>query len=96
MHIDALNLFCTLEKLFLIAKGLDELLEDNYSILIHDTGRARKRTLCAVITGVSELRRDLEALTMADPLYLATDGLERSFPVDNTDDSGYDKHEISQ
>lgn len=47
--MDALNLFCTLEKLFLIAKGLNELLVDNYSILIHDTGCARKRTLCAII-----------------------------------------------
>lgn len=91
--MEALNLFCTLEKLFLIAKGLDELLVDNYSVLIHDTGCARKRTLCAIITGVSELRRDLEALAMSDPLYLATDGLERSFPVDNDSDSSYDKQE---
>lgn len=89
----ALDLFVTLEKLFLIAKGLDKLMEDNYSVLINDTGCARKRTLCAVITGVSELRRDLEALAMSDPLYLATDGLERSFPIDNADDSGYDNHE---
>ena len=91
--MDAPDLFVTLEKLFLIAKGLDKLLEDNYSVLIHDTGCARKRTLCTLVTGVAELRRDLETLAMSDPLYLATDGLERSFPIDNTADSGYDKHE---
>lgn len=91
--MDAPDLFVTLEKLFLIAKGLDKMLEDNYTILINDTGCARKRTLCAIVTGVAELRRDLETLAMSDPLYLATDGLERSFPIDNAADSGYDKHE---
>ena len=91
--MDALDLFCTPEKLFLIAVGLDKLLEDNYSVLIHDTGCARKRTLCALVTGVAELRRDLETLAMSDPLYLASEGLERSFPIDNPADSGYDKHE---
>lgn len=93
--MDSLDLFCTLEKLYLIAVGLDKLLEDNYPVLLHDTGCARKRTLCTLVTGISELRRDLETLAMSDPLYLATDGLERSFPIDNTADSGYDKHEIN-
>lgn len=93
--MDAPDLFVTLEKLFLIAKALDDLLMDKYSILIHDTGCARKRTLCTIITGISELRRDLETLAMSDPLCLATDGLEHAFPVDNAGDSGYDKHEIS-
>lgn len=94
--MDAPDLFVTLEKLFLIARALDSLLEENYSILIHDTGLARKRTLCAIVTGVSELHRDLETLAMSDPRALAADGLEDAFPVDNTDDSGYDKHEINQ
>lgn len=81
--MDALDLFVTLEKLYLIAKGLNKLLEDEYSTLNTGSGCARKRVLCTVVTGVSELHHDLEALAMSDPLYLATDGLERSFPVDN-------------
>ena len=91
--MDALDLFVTLEKLYLVARGLDKILEDHYSDLIHDTGRLRKRTLCILISGVSELRRNLEALAMSDPLYLATDGLQRSFPVDKEDDSRDDKQE---
>lgn len=93
--MDSLDLFCTLEKLYLIAVGLDKLLEDNYPILLHDTGCERKRILCTIVTGISELRCDLETLAMSAPLHLATDGLERSFPIDNTADSGYDKHEIN-
>lgn len=91
--MDALDLFVTLEKLFLTAKGMDKLLEDHYSDLIHDTGRLRKRTLCILTSGISELHHGLEALAMSDPLYLATDGLERAFPIDKEADSGYDKQD---
>lgn len=91
--MDALNLFLTLEKLFLIAKGLDDLLEDHYTDLMNEPGRLHKRTVSTLVRGVAELRRDLEALAMADPLCLATDGLLRAFPVDNGSDSGYHKQE---
>lgn len=91
--MDALNLFLTLEKLFLIAKGLDDLLEDHYADLMNEPGRLHKRTVSTLVCGVAELRRDLETLAMADPLCLATDGLLRAFPVDNGGDSGYHKQE---
>lgn len=91
--MEALNLFCTLEKLFLITVGLDKLLEDNYADLICGAGCLRRRTLSTLASGVSELHHSLEAFVMADPLCLATDVLERAFPVDNADDSGYDKHD---
>ena len=42
--MEALNLFCTLEKLFLITVGLDKLLEDNYADLICGAGCLRRRT----------------------------------------------------
>lgn len=89
------NLKCTIDKLFLIASALDTLLIDNYATLLHDTGSTCRSLLNTVATGVSELRHDLEALAMADLLYLASDGLHHSSPVDNGCDSGYDKHEIN-
>ena len=91
--MESLNLACTIDKLFLIASALDSLLIDNYTLLLHESGAACRSLLNTVCTGVSELRRDLETLAMSDPLYLATDGLERSFPIDNAADSGYDNHE---
>ena len=37
----------------------------------------------------------LDLFCTLEKLYLIADGLERSFPIDNTADSGYDKHEIN-
>lgn len=91
--MESLNLTCTIDKLFLIASALDSLLIDNYTILLHESGATCRSLLNTVATGVSELRHDLETLAMADLLYLASGGLQRSFPVDNAGDSGYDKHE---
>ena len=78
--MDDLDLFMTLEKLFLIAHALDNLLETHYDTILHDTGVARKRTMSTIITGISELHHGLEVLAMSDPLALATDGLLHSDP----------------
>lgn len=91
--MDALNLFATLEKLFLIAQGLYDLMENHYNDLMDEPGRLHKRTVSMLSRGIAELRQDLEALAMSDPLALATDGLLRAFPVDNGDNSGYHKQE---
>ena len=94
--MDAPDLFCTLEKLYLISQGLDRLLEDHFTDINHDNGQLHKRSLCVRVSGIAELRLGLEALAMADPLYLATDGPEHSFPVDNGADSGYHKQDNNE
>ena len=91
--MDTPNLTCTIGKLFLIARALDDLLSEEHATLLHETGTKCRRILNTIATGVGELRHGLEALTSADLLYLATDGLQQSFPVDKTADSGYDKAE---
>ena len=62
-----IDFFNTIEKLYLIARSLDELLAENYGTLIHDTGVARDRLLNLTQAGVIEMRRGLEALALADP-----------------------------
>ena len=87
------NLSCTMDKLFLIASALDALLEDEYATLLHDTGPRCRTLLNIIATGVREIQQDLEYLSSADLLALATDGLEHSFPVDSEADCSYDKHD---
>ena len=89
------NLKCMIDRLFLIASGLDSLLIDQYAVLLNHTGADCRSLLNVLSTGVADLHHDLEALSAADLLYLASDGLHQSFPVDNEGDSGYDKHEIN-
>lgn len=64
--MEAEDMFCEIEKLFLIAIGLDHLLEANYSHLIGPPGPARKHTLSTLVSGVIALREGLEALAMAE------------------------------
>ncbi len=92
--MESLNLSCTIGKLFLIASALDALLIDEYPTLLRDTGSRCRSLLNLLATGVSEIRHDLERLSAADLLALASDGLQHSFPVDNAGNSGYDKQEI--
>lgn len=91
--MESLNLACTIDKLYLIASALDSLLIDHYSTFLHDTGPECRSLLNIVATGVSEILHDLEFLSTADLLALATDGLEHSFPVDNPSVSGYHKQD---
>ena len=61
-----IDFFLTIEKLYLIARALDDLLIDNYSDLTGAASVARDRTLSTVITGINEIHHGLEALAMAD------------------------------
>ncbi len=65
--MERIDFLVTVEKLYLIARSLDSLLMDDYSILTHGTDLARKCLLNVIIAGVSELHHSLEALAMADP-----------------------------
>lgn len=61
------DFFVAVEKLYLIARSLDALLMDSYSILTQDTGVTRDCTLNILIAGVFELHQGLKSLAMADP-----------------------------
>lgn len=62
-----IDFFNTIEKLYLIARSLSELLAENYGTLVQDTGVARDRLLNLLQCGVIEMHHGLEALALADP-----------------------------
>lgn len=64
--MEPINFFLTVEKLFLIARGLDDILMDSYALLRHGSSTEKGRILDAVVAGVSELRKGLEDMVMAE------------------------------
>lgn len=63
--------FClTTEKLFLIARALDDIMLDSYALLLQGGVTEKTRTLDTIVAGVSELRKGLEAMVMAEVRYI--------------------------
>ncbi len=89
-----LDFFLSLEKLFILARGLDEFMDDHYTLLLKGDAASRKRQLSIIYTTVSAIRSELQRLAMIDPQFLLRDCLDsHGLPVDNAADSGYDNHE---
>ena len=64
--MEPIDFFLTTEKLFLIARALDDILLDSYALLLQGGVTEKTRTLDTIVAGVSELRKGLEAMVMAE------------------------------
>lgn len=89
--MEQLDFFLTLEKLFLLARGLDDFLEEHGSLLLRGKEPGQQRIVSILCTAAAEIRQELERLAMMEPLQICQPA--QPFPIDNAADSGYDKAE---
>lgn len=90
-----LDFFLTIEKLSILARGLNEFLVENYALLLQGEKETRRRPVSIICTVVAEVYHELTRIAEIDPNQLLAGRTFQRSPVDNTGDSSYDKHDIN-